>query len=246
MGRGRRGARRAARQGLRGVMRRQRSSSAATRAQTRAYAERVGDLAAQLRGEMDLPSPRGTSLRSRGPLPPGLVMLMGFPGVGKSHCARLLCRRLGAAHLASDHLRGRMFIAASYADEENATVFRAVDALLDGLLGDGHLVVLDATNLRRRNREAATALARRRGVPMVHVLVSSSDHEVRARLAARVVARAAGDHSDADQRVYDAMRQRGFEPPDDPYEEIRNGPGIAGEIERVASTIEARIAAAWR
>jgi len=62
------------------------------KAQTRAYAERVDDLVAQLRQEIGAPAaPAGSA---------ALVVLMGYPGVGKSHCARLLAARLGAALVA--------------------------------------------------------------------------------------------------------------------------------------------------
>lgn len=167
-----------------------------------------------------------------------LVMLMGFPGVGKSHCARLIAARLGAAHLATDHLRSRLFIAASYADEENAAVFGIAEALVDELLGEGHAVVLDATHLVAKNREPAERVARSRGVPVVHVLVTSDDAAARARLAERSRARDDGDHSDADVSVYERMRSRAFEPPPH-HVEIRNGPDLLGDIERVVREITA-------
>ena len=102
-----------------------RSSAAAARAQTRAYKEQADVLVAQLRGEIGAPAvPAATS---------ALVVLMGYPGVGKSHCARLLAARLGAAQVASDQLRTRLFIAPTYSDEENGAVFRCVDGLVDGV-----------------------------------------------------------------------------------------------------------------
>jgi hypothetical protein len=105
--------------------------SGATAAQTRAYAARPDVLAPQLRAEIaTVPAtPDGK---------PALILVMGLPGVGKSHCARLLCGRLGAAHVASDELRSRLFIAASYADAENRAIFAAATSLVDGLLGEGH------------------------------------------------------------------------------------------------------------
>src|SRR2546422_7973842 len=112
-------------------------------------------------------------------------MLMGLPGVGKSHGARLLGARLGAAHVASDELRSRLFIAASYATDENRAVFAATAAFVDSLLAEGHRVLVDATNVLARNRAATVAVARRRGVPVIYVRVSASDEVVRARLRSR-------------------------------------------------------------
>jgi predicted kinase len=213
-----------------------RSSGAATRAQTRAYADQAEVLVAQLRDEIGAP-----------PVPAGravLIVLMGYPGVGKSHCARLLAQRLGAAHVASDQLRSRLFIAPTYSDAENGTIFKCVDGLVDGLLSDGHRVIVDATNLLTRNRAASVGAARRRNAPIVFVRVTSDDAAIRARLAQRRRSRADDDHSDADEGVYERMRQRPFEPPAEGHLELVNGPAVAADVERIAVEVERVCAAA--
>jgi len=211
-------------------MNRMRSSAAASRAQTRAYADHVDVLVAQLRDEIGAPrTPAGT---------PALVVLMGYPGVGKSHCARQLATRLGAAHVASDQLRSRLFIAPSYSELENVTLFKCVDALVDGLLAERHRVIVDATNLLERYRAASVAAARRRTAPIVFVRVTADEAAVRERLALRRVARAASDHSDADETVYERMRDRPFEPPAEGYLEIVNGPDVLSGIGRVVAEVE--------
>jgi predicted kinase len=202
-----------------------RTSRDAALGQTRALREHSRELVGQLRTEIGVP------VRPNGG--PALVMLMGFPGAGKTHCARLLATRLGAAHVATDHLRSRLFIAPSYADEENRTVFTVAEGLVDDLLGEGHVVVLDATNLIARYRAPMEGVANRRGVTPLHVLVVADDADARARLAARAVSRADGDHSDADVGVYERMRSQGFEPPEH-FLELQNGPNLAAEIERIA------------
>ncbi len=207
-----------------------RSSGAATKAVTRVYAEQADVLVAQLRGEIGAPAaPAATAV---------LIVLMGYPGVGKSHCARLLAARLGAAHVASDQLRSRLFIAPTYSDEENGAVFRCVDGLVDGLLADGHRVIVDATNLLARYRGASVGAAKRRNAPIVFVRVIADDGAIRDRLAQRRNARADDDHSDADERVYDRMRERPFEPPAEGHLDLVNGSGLAAEIERIAAEVE--------
>ena len=229
MGRGRRGARGAPRPGVRDVSR-PRSSAAATRAQTRLYADHVALLVAQLRDEIGVPAvPTGSA---------ALVVLMGYPGVGKSHCARLLASRLGAAHVASDQVRSRLFIAPTYADAENVTVFKCVDALVDGLLAEGHRVVVDATNLLARYRAASVDAARRRNAPIVFVRVTADEAAIRGRLAQRRTARAPDDHSDADAQVYERMRDRPFEPPAGGYLELVNGPEVEANVARIAAEVE--------
>ncbi|HET8567785.1 MAG TPA: AAA family ATPase [Candidatus Limnocylindria bacterium] len=214
---------------------RHRRSVAASKAQTREYAERIAELVPVLRSEIPVPAaPAGSAV---------VVVLMGPPGVGKSHCARLLAARLGAAHVSSDHLRSRLFIAASYAPEESATIFRAADMLCDTLLAEGHRVIVDATNLLARHRATATATARRRGVPIVHVRVVAEERDARERLARRRLARAEHDHSDADERVFERMRET-FEPPEEGHLVLANGTALEAEIERVAAEVERRCASA--
>jgi predicted kinase len=207
-----------------------RSSGAATRAQTRAYAEQADVIVAQLRGEIG--APRVSAGRA------ALIVLMGYPGVGKSHCARLLASRLGAAHVASDQVRSRLFIAPTYSEAENRTVFKCVDGLVDGLLSDGHRVIVDATNLLARYRAPSVGTAQRRNAPIVFVHVTSDDAAIRTRLAQRRRSRADDDHSDADEGVYDRMRGRPFEPPAEGHLELVNGPAVAADVERIAVEVE--------
>ncbi len=205
-----------------------RGSRGAALAQTRALAQHSRELVAQLRREIGVPErPNGR---------PALVILMGFPGTGKTHCARLLALRLGAAHVATDQLRSRLFIAPSYAGEENRVVFSLAEALVEQLLAEGHVVVLDATNLIADYRAPMESVAIRRGLTPLHVLVVADEADVRARLAARAVARADGDHSDADVGVYERMRVRGFDAPKH-FVELRNGPDVDAEIERIAASL---------
>lgn len=213
-----------------------RPSGVATRQQTRVLAERIPDVVASLRAEVPAPArPHGS---------PGVVVLMGFPGSGKSHCARLLAARIGAAHVASDHLRSRLFVAASYVRDENAALFRIVDGLVERLVDEGHRVILDATHLRASARVSTIAMAARRGCPLTLLLVVADEADILARLAERTRSRAPDDRSEADERVYAAMRARGFEEPEGPYLTLRSGPAIDREIERVAREVEASWSAA--
>jgi predicted kinase len=115
-------------------------------------------------------------------------------------------------------------------------VFTVAEALVEELLVERHVVVLDATNLMARHRAPLEGVARRLGLVPLRVLVVADEADARARLATRAVARADGDHSDADVSVYDRMRRQGFEPPEH-FVELHNGPDLDAEIERIAGTL---------
>lgn len=212
-----------------------RGGGAAADAQTRAYAARTADIVRQLRGEICAPErPHGL---------PAVVVMMGLPGSGKTHLSRILRERLGAAHVASDHLRSRLFLAASYSEAENALVSGCIDGLLDELLGEGHRVILDATHLTARSRRAAEVTAAKHRVPVVHVHVVADEAATRERLARRRAARAAGDYSEADERVWARMASRAFEAPPGGHLEVFSGPDLDAQVERIVTAVEAACAA---
>ena len=213
------------------------SNGAGAAAQTRHYAGRTDELARQLRAEIRLPpdGPRGA---------PALVALIGLPGSGKTHSARILAARLGAAHIASDELRSRLFVAASYAPRENSTIFACLDALVEALLRERQRVVIDATHLSASSRVAPVATSARCGVPLVWVRIVADEAATLERLERRQVERAEHDHSDADRTIYERMRALPFEAPAGGHLEVVNGPDLLVELERVAHHVEVLCAAA--
>lgn len=105
---------------------------------------------------------------------PSLVLLVGPSGAGKSTFA--------AHHftptevVSSDELRARV------ADDPNdqgasGEAFRILALLVNGRLKRRLLVVVDATNLRARNRRRLAALAARYGVPVVAIAFALTDDD---------------------------------------------------------------------
>lgn len=168
--------------------------------------------------------------------PPVLVVLMGAPGSGKSHLARPLAAGLGAVVVATDELRRHLFVAPSYARAESRTVFALAHAVCRLLLAAGRAVVFDATNLREADRRPVRALATNAGVPVILVRVTAPDAVVRERLAGRLARVSPHDLSDADIRVYEAMRER-FEEPAVPYLTVDSSGDLALAVERVREAV---------
>jgi protein phosphatase len=98
---------------------------------------------------------------------PALVLLVGPSGAGKSTFARAHFRPIEI--ISPDELRERV------ADDPNdqdasADAFRILALLLNGRLKRRLTSVVDATNLRARNRKRLASLASRYGVPVVAIV----------------------------------------------------------------------------
>jgi uncharacterized protein len=166
-------------------------------------------------------------------LPPGLVLMCGLPGTGKSHAAAVLARPFEAAVLSSDvrrrilhgvpagESRADAYGRGLYTPELKQRTYEALLAEAEKALAHGRTVVVDASFSERAQRAPFVALARRAGAPLALVLVTASEERVRRRLAAR-----ASDPkrvSDADLAIHLRARER-FEPPDelDPAERLEH------------------------
>ncbi len=197
-------------------------------AQQTAFIRRnVVDVARQLLREPAPPTPAGRR---------ALVVLIGLPGAGKSHVARLLAERLGAVTVSSDALRRRIFVAPAYDRAETRAVFALAHAMTRLLLEDAHTVILDATHLRERDRGPAYDLARDTSAALVLVHVTAPEHVIRARLADRAAGGSPLDLSEADARVFELMRER-YEAPARPVLVLDS----AGDLQAGIARVEAEV-----
>lgn len=144
---------------------------------------------------------------------PGLAVVAGLSGTGKSTVAARLAARTGWTHLNSDRTRKRLAgmdptarpapgadTERLYSAELSARTYRELFDAADTALSAGRGAVLDATFVRRTDRDTARELARRHGVPALVVECRCPDAEVRRRIDARI--RDDRDASDATWAVY--------------------------------------------
>ena len=136
---------------------------------------------------------------------PGLVILCGLPGTGKSHFARELTRRAPFVWLNSDRTRKILVVAPSYSRREHRRVFSAMHVLTRGYLRDGYSVVFDATNLNENVRRPLYESADVVDVEPLIIRFTAPSSLVWRRLTDRADGVGEASQSDATWDVYSRM-----------------------------------------
>lgn len=150
-----------------------------------------------------------------------LVITHGLSGSGKTVYSGSLVERQGLIRLRSDVIRKRLHGLAPgqssgsglgsgiYAPEQGDLTYRRLAELARQLLRCGQSVVVDATFLRRRQRDQFRSLAAEEQVPFELVHLHAPVEVLRQRIAAR--RSQAGEASEADLSVLDTQL-RNYEP----------------------------------
>jgi uncharacterized protein len=155
-------------------------------------------------------------------LPPALIMMVGVTGSGKSYLAHALAARLGAVVISSDVTRKRLAGLEStqsqvepidegiYSSAMTARTYEEMVRQATPFLEKGRSVILDASYLKRGNREEARNLAIEKGVRFLAVECTADESLVKERLKLR--RSAVWSPSDGRWEVYRAQLER-TEPP---------------------------------
>ena len=175
-------------------------------AQLRAGAGRLA-LLAEYRAHMTLARLFARSTR------PALVVTHGLAGSGKTTLAQALLETIGALRIRSDVERKRLhglwalergsngIEHGLYTAGATEATYRELAALAREVVGAGLVAIIDATFLKRWQREQFRHLAAELGVAFVIIDFRARDATLRERVAQR--AAAASDASDADLAVLD-------------------------------------------
>lgn len=143
---------------------------------------------------------------------PGLVLVGGLPGTGKSTLARALAQPQGAEVIRTDVVRKQLAgiapessgrdVPGLYSREMTAKTYAETLRQADEALWLGKRVVVDATFSKEEPRHRFLELADRLAVPVGLLLCEAPEEVIRERLDGR-----RGDASDADWQVYRQARE---------------------------------------
>ena len=128
--------------------------------------------------------------------PPMLIITHGVSGSGKTTGTQPLVEELGAIRIRSDVERKRLFgldphsridsqIDNAYSDRTNQRTYDRLAKLATTIIRAGFPVIVDATFLRRSDRDQFRHLSEELNVPFVVVSFQASQEELRRRVLAR-------------------------------------------------------------
>lgn len=151
------------------------------------------------------------------PPKPGLFIMHGVSGSGKSHLSAQLMERIGAVRIRSDIERKRIYRDLSrrgerlelYGQEMNTRTSQHLLALAKVILNSGYPVIVDATFIRQRARQPYLELAAELNMPIRIISCLCEQKLIEARLKRR--SQEGGDASDADIDVMQG--QLGYQQP---------------------------------
>jgi aminoglycoside phosphotransferase family enzyme/predicted kinase len=145
------------------------------------------------------------------PVRPGLIIVNGLSGSGKTTVTQLLLEKLGAIRVRSDIERKRLQHIGSkaksssgvhtgiYTDSVTRDTYGELRRLANLILEAGYLTIVDASFLKRWQRNSLRQLAEDRNIPFIIVSCLAKDEELRRRIMLRE--RAGRDSSEANLAV---------------------------------------------
>ncbi len=147
---------------------------------------------------------------------PNLIVMIGLPGVGKTHFARLLAQRINAYHLRSDIIRKELmkiplsehhntgYGKGIYTGNISAQTYDEMYNRARIYLSQGKSCILDATFSLINGRKVAARIAKEFQAKFLMVYCHCPDKIVFKRMAKR---EKEFDFSDANPKVYKAMKK---------------------------------------
>lgn len=95
--------------------------------------------------------------------PPLLILVMGYPGAGKSFFARQFSEQYGIARVSEDRIRYELFAEPNFSQDEAEILSAVTTYMLEQLMQTGSPVICDAHLLKQKQRKMYSELAHKNG-----------------------------------------------------------------------------------
>jgi predicted kinase len=132
-------------------------------------------------------------------------MVMGLPGSGKTYFAKAFAHKIRGLHINNDMVRKELDQHPKYSGEDKNRVYTTVFEKACQALGEGEVVVVDATFSKLQYRKPYYDYAQKNKIPMHVILIQADEHTIAKRLLNQ------RPDSDADFAVYEIIKAE-FEP----------------------------------
>lgn len=136
---------------------------------------------------------------------PHLIFIMGLPGSGKTHLAKLIADRFTCQHVSSDQVRRDLGLKGHYAIQDKLKVYEAMKQSTKRLLAEGEKVVVDSTFSSQVLRDQFFQLSKEWTNKIYWILTTASDEVIKKRVAKK------RKDSEADYSVYLRLKNQ-FDP----------------------------------
>lgn len=135
-----------------------------------------------------------------------LLIMVGLPGVGKSHLVAHLQQIVPCVVVSTDGIRLFIRETPTYTAAEVMYMYEICYSVIDRRLRKGQRVIFDGSNYLQARRQRALSIAARHNAPAAVVHVQAAEEVTRARLQRRMSSPRKGhDLSDAGWSVYQWM-----------------------------------------
>ncbi len=129
------------------------------------------------------------------------ILVSGLPGSGKTYFAKRFAAAIGATYYSSDIVRKKLIAERSYSEDEKANVYIELEKLFSSALRLGKTVVIDATFIKRLQRDSFRKSALRCNSNVKFIEIIASEAVIRNRLSQP------REDSEADWNVYQALSE---------------------------------------
>lgn len=141
--------------------------------------------------------------------PPLLILVMGYPGAGKSFFARQFSEQYGIARISEDRIRYELFADPTFSQDESEILSAMTVYMLEQLMQTKSPIVCDANLLTQKERKKYAQLAQKNGYRCLTVWLQTDAETAAVRAAKRDKRNPDSKYSfDLSPNVFESLRSQ--------------------------------------